>query len=228
MKIALLTYNDNGAYHTPTIKNEDDLLIEYLKSKGQSLEKTVWNNPDVAWEDYDLVILKSPWDYFNLIDDFYTWLTKMEKRNIKFLNPIATVKWNADKHYLKDIEEAGLPIAPCVFLEKGNEVNLNDYFIKLNTEKLIVKPAVSGGSKNTFKVTDKNVEEINHQLYSLLKEESFILQPFIKEIEEDGEWSFLFFGGKFSHALLKKAWRFPCSACFWRNHPSARGTDWAN
>jgi len=56
-----------------------------------------------------------------------------------------------------------------------------------------------------LKVTNTNVEQVNQQLGSLVKEEEFIIQPFLKEIEEDGEWSFLFFGGKFSHALLKKA-----------------------
>lgn len=205
MKIALLTYNDNGTYHRPAEKNEDDLLIDYLLTKGLTVEKTVWNHPHVKWESYDLVIIKSPWDYFNLIGDFYDWLTEMEKKKIKFLNPIATVKWNADKHYLKDIENAGLSIAPCVFLEKGELVHLDDYFLKLNSQKLIVKPAVSGGSKNTFKVTPENVEEVNRELHLLLAEESFILQPFLTEIEEHGEWSFIFFGGQFSHALVKKA-----------------------
>lgn len=203
MKIALVTYY--GSYHLSSLKNEDDLLIDYLERKGLTVEKTVWNNPEVVWESYDVVLIKSPWDYFNLIDDFYAWLAKMEDKNIKFLNPIATLKWNADKHYLKDIEDSGLSIAPCFFLEKGKQVNLNDYFRSLNTTKFIVKPAVSGGSKNTFKVVADNVEGINQQLQSLLAVEDFIVQPFLSEIEENGEWSFLFFGGKFSHALMKKA-----------------------
>lgn len=199
MNIALVTYTSQ------ITENEDDQLIKYLQSKGLTIEKAIWNNPEVVWENYDLAIIKSPWDYFNLIDDFYKWLAAIKSKPVKLLNPIETVKWNADKHYLKDIEDAGLKIAKCVFLEKGTQINLNDYFIKLNVDKLIVKPAVSGGSKNTFKVTAENVKEINHQLNLLLGVEAFILQPFLKEIEEDGEWSFLFFGGKFSHALLKKA-----------------------
>jgi len=205
MNIALVTYNDNGAYHNQTSENEDDLLINYLQRKEFTIEKAIWNNPEVNWESYDLVLLKSPWDYFNMIGDFYQWLTAMENKNVKLINPITIIKWNADKHYLKDIEEGGLKIAPCIFLEKGKKVNLNEYFFKLNTEILIVKPAVSGGSKNTFKINAQNVEEVNQQLQLLVQVEDFIVQPFLKEIEDDGEWSFLFFGGKFSHALLKKA-----------------------
>ncbi|RYG21063.1 MAG: hypothetical protein EOO07_03585 [Chitinophagaceae bacterium] len=205
MKIALVTYNDNGAYHNQTTENEDDILIKYLDTKSLTVEKVIWNNPSVNWQNYDLVIVKSPWDYFNLIADFYNWLTHLENKNVRLINPIKTIKWNADKHYLQDIAAAGLNVSPCIFLEKGEQVNLLDYFRKLNVDKLIVKPAVSGGSKNTFKVNVENVEAINLQLQSLLSAESFIVQPFLKEIEEDGEWSFLFFGGEFSHVLIKRA-----------------------
>ena len=89
-----------------------------------------------------------------------------------------------------------------VFCYAANGV-LSKYDFK--TDKFIVKPVVSGGSKNTFKVTAANVDEINEKLKTLVQIEDFILQPFIKEIEENGELSFLFFNGKFSHALLKKA-----------------------
>lgn len=205
MNIALVTYTDYGAYHSQTTENEDDQLIEYLQSKGLTLEKAIWNDSNVNWGKYDFVLLKSPWDYFNLIDDFYTWLNALEAKQIKLFNPISTVKWNADKHYLQDIKEAGLKIAPCIFLKKETAIELKPYFEKLNTNTLIVKPAVSGGSKNTFKITAENVDLMNKELNLLLSEEDFIIQPFLKEIEENGEWSLVFFGGEFSHALLKKA-----------------------
>jgi glutathione synthase/RimK-type ligase-like ATP-grasp enzyme len=203
MNIALVTYNDNGLYTSSL--NEDDVLIQFLNSNELNVEKVIWNNPQVVWENFDLVMLKSPWDYFNLIEDFYQWLNQLKSKNIKLLNPVDTILWNADKHYLKDIEDAGLTIAKSIFLEKGADINLKHYFHKFSSEKLIVKPAVSGGAKNTFKVTPENVTTVNSELNMLLKEEAFIVQPFLKEIEENGEWSFLFFGGEFSHALLKKA-----------------------
>jgi glutathione synthase/RimK-type ligase-like ATP-grasp enzyme len=205
MNIALVTYQDKGAYNTINVNNEDDTLINFLNSKGLAITKEIWNDEKVKWENYDLAILKSPWDYFDLIEDFYAWLNKLQKLNIKLLNPIDIVKWNADKHYLKDIEDAGLMVTPSIFLTKGDKVNLQDYFIKLESQKIIVKPSVSGGSKNTFKVTAANANEINEKLKSLIEIEDFIVQPFLTAIEETGEWSFVFFGGNFSHALLKKA-----------------------
>ncbi|TKB97375.1 ATP-grasp domain-containing protein [Pedobacter cryotolerans] len=205
MNIALVTYQDKGAYNTINVNNEDDQIISYLTEKGLNITKEIWNNEQVKWENYDLAILKSPWDYFDLIEDFYAWLKKIEDLNIKLLNPLETVRWNADKHYLFDIEKAGLKVTPSKFITKGGEVNLLQYFEDFTTDQFIVKPAVSGGSKNTFKVTAANVDEINEKLKTLVQKEDFIAQPFLKEIEEKGELSFLFFNGKFSHALLKKA-----------------------
>lgn len=205
MKIALITYQDKGKYHAINVQNEDDTLIDFLKSKGLNITKEIWNDEKVNWEDYDLAILKSPWDYFDLIEDFYAWLAVIESKNVRLLNPIDIVKWNADKHYLLDIENAGLNVTPSIFLSKDDKIDLSIYFKKLNTINFIIKPAVSGGSKNTFKVDIDSVEDVNEKIQILIQEEDFIVQPFLNEIAENGEWSFIFFGGKFSHALLKKA-----------------------
>ena len=205
MKIALVTYQDKGAYNTINVNNEDNQIISFLTEKGLNISKEIWNDERVEWENYDLAILKSPWDYFDLIEDFYVWLAKLESKKVRLLNPLSIVKWNADKHYLLDIEHASLKVTPSIFITKGDKINLIEYFDKFETEKIIVKPVVSGGSKNTFKVTAANADEINEKLKSLVELEDFIIQPFLTEIEEDGELSFLFFNGKFSHGLLKKA-----------------------
>lgn len=205
MNIALVTYQDKGAYASPTVENEDDKLLKFLQGKDLQVEKAIWNDPQVQWEKYDLALLKSPWDYFDLIEDFYSWLEKLRTKKVKLLNPIDTVKWNADKHYLQDIKAKGLQVTPSIFLEKNTLVNLGSYFEEFKADKFIVKPCVSGGSKNTFKVNKENVAEVSAKLSALLTEEAFIAQPFLKEIEEEGEWSFLFFDQQFSHALLKKA-----------------------
>lgn len=204
-KIALVTYQDDGAYHSSTVLNEDQQLVDYLKKMGFLPQLEIWNNPTVNWRNFDLVILKSPWDYFNQIEEFRNWLSKLAEGQIPMLNPISMVQWNADKHYLLDIEAAGLAIAPCHFLESGDSLELSSYFQSLACEQFIIKPAVSGGAKHTYLVDKHNVTNTAEIIGNLLEKESFIIQPYIKEIVEDGEWSFLFFGGKFSHAVLKKA-----------------------
>ena len=205
MNIALVTYLDKGAYDSATVENEDDKLINFLKEKGLNIEKVIWNDQQVNWEDYSLAILKSPWDYFDLIEDFYNWLDHLEAKNVKLLNPIEVVRWNANKQYLQEIEAAGLKITPSFFIQNKESVNLEHFFEKFNTNKLIVKPCVSGGAKNTFKVTADNVNEVNQKLNLLIQDEDFIIQPFLPEILESGEWSFIFFNGVYSHSLIKQA-----------------------
>lgn len=204
MKIAYVCYEDVGKY-TSSVENEDQILLDFLKSKGLHITMEVWTDPNVNWAHYDLAILKSPWDYFDKIDQFHDWLNKLEQLNVRLLNPVKTVKWNSDKHYLKEIAEAGLLVTPTLYLEKGEQADLNVCFEKLLSETLIVKPCISGGSKNTIKITRDKLDELSPLVQQYLTEESYMVQPFLKEIETEGEWSFLFFNGKFSHNLLKKA-----------------------
>lgn len=205
MNIAFVTYLDKGAYDSDTVESEDDKLLNFLKEKGLKIEKVIWNDPEINWQDYNLAILKSPWDYFDLIADFYDWLNQLAAKKVRLLNPIEVVKWNTNKLYLKEIEVAGLKITPSTFIQKAERVNLNDFFGKFGVDKLIVKPCVSGGAKNTFKVTADNVVAVNQKLNELLQEEDFIVQPFLPEILENGEWSFIFFNGVYSHSLIKQA-----------------------
>lgn len=205
MKIALITYHDTGAYDTDTVESEDDKLLDFLRAKGLDIDMLIWNDMSINWDDYQVAILKSPWDYFDLIDDFYNWLDVLEQKNIKLLNPIDIVRWNADKHYLLEIEKAGLKIIPSYFASRGEEIDLSSFFEKFKTQKLIVKPCISGGAKNTFKVDLENVDEVNQKLDLLIKEEDFIIQPFLPEVIEKGEWSFIFFNGVYSHSLIKQA-----------------------
>ncbi|CAH0314912.1 Cycloserine biosynthesis protein DcsG [Pedobacter sp. Bi27] len=205
MNIALVTYLDKGAYDSTTVENEDDKLLNFLKKKGLNIEKVIWNDQQINWKDYSLAILKSPWDYFDLIEEFYSWLNHLEAKNIKLLNPIGVVRWNANKQYLQEIEAAGLKITPSFFIQNKESVNLEHFFEKFNTNKLIVKPCVSGGAKNTFKVTVDNVNKVNQKLNLLIQDEDFIIQPFLPEILKNGEWSFIFFNGAYSHSLIKQA-----------------------
>ncbi|QNF34518.1 hypothetical protein HUW51_17960 [Adhaeribacter swui] len=201
-KIAFITYQDYGKY-TSTVEDEDTVLFNFLKEKGLDLTFEIWNDPKVNWDKYDLLLLKSPWDYFDYIIDFREWLDVIEKKNIPMLNPLKTVRWNTDKHYLGDIEAAGFNITPTLWIEPGEAFKLEQIFRHYGTEKIIIKPCVSGGAKNTFAISRDNAEEQAIKLNALFAQESFLAQPFLPEVQTQGEWSFIFFNGQFSHCLLK-------------------------
>ncbi|SDH44818.1 ATP-grasp domain-containing protein [Chitinophaga filiformis] len=184
-------------------RNEDKKLLESLNTRGWTAEVKDWKDPQADWSSYGLVILKSPFDYHNRLNEFRTWLHKLSALGVRLLNPVEMVLWNADKHYLKEIKEAGFYIIPSIFLEKDTTTDLSTLFTRLGTDKIIVKPCVSGGSKNTFTLVKGDPELPKHPLNELLRQEAFIAQPFLKEIHA-GEWSLVFFGGRFSHAIVKK------------------------
>ncbi len=85
----------------------------------------------------------------------------------------------------------------------GSEVNLDAYFADWQTENIIIKPVISGGAKNTWKLTPTQVTAFTPQLNALLQEEAFLVQPFLPQVNTEGEWSLLYFNGQFSHCVLK-------------------------
>jgi glutathione synthase/RimK-type ligase-like ATP-grasp enzyme len=218
--MAYVLYHNQGSYH-PDLEAENNGLLDFLRGQGLHVQPEIWDDPDVHWAGYDLVILKAPWDYFDKIDRFYAWLATLERLGVRLLNPGPRVRWNADKHYLADIAATGLPVTPGVFLERGAPADLTRYFEHFDTGRLIVKPCVSGGSKNTFAFGPAEAPAVAEKLRALLPQQAFLVQPFIPQIEDEGEWSLLFFNGRFSHALLKKpvGRRLPRAAALRRHHP---------
>lgn len=200
-KIALICEDPANLFEMA--RNEDKKLLETLNNHGWTAEAKDWKNQSADWSSYDLVILKSPYDYHNRLEEFKIWLHKLAALGVRLLNPVETVLWNADKHYLREINDAGFYIIPSVFLEKDVPTDIFALFAQLGTDKIIVKPCVSGGSKNTFTLVRGETDLATHPLNELLQQEAFIAQPFLREIHA-GEWSLIFFGGRFSHAIVKK------------------------
>jgi glutathione synthase/RimK-type ligase-like ATP-grasp enzyme len=203
-QIALITCESLGNY-TANADSEDERLYQFLAGKGLPITWQVWDDANVNWSRFDALIIKSPWDYFDKIADFYSWLDKVEAAGCKVLNPVKTLRWNADKLYFKAMEAAGVTIVPTVWLEQGSTFNARAAFAELGSDKIIVKPRVSGGAKNTFALTIEEAEAKTSEINQLLQLEPFLAQPFIEEIKTDGEWSFIFFGGNYSHTVLKTA-----------------------
>ncbi len=205
MNIVIATYQDTGRYLS-VVPNEDEMLVQLFTKHQHQVTLKVWDDPSVDWAQFDIIIIKSTWDYFiGKIEKFYQWLKHIKELNIPCLNHPDTIKWNADKHYLLDIQSAGLNIVPTLLIEKNNMFYADDAFQKFNTDELIVKPTISGGAMNTLRLNKENAKSSEAQINEWLTEQAYLVQPLKKEIIDEGEWSFLFFNGQFSHHLLKVA-----------------------
>jgi hypothetical protein len=202
LHVAIATYVSTGAYDTNTV-DEDALLSNLLEELGISYELLAWSDPDVDWSRFTHVLIKSTWDYFDYYPEFLVWLDKLEALETSVLNPVATLRWNSSKNYLLELKAKGYPCVAGQILPKGTVTTLEALHDALGFETLVVKPLVSGGAKNTLKITRGAGKELEDKIASLLQEEDFLVQPYIPEIVAVGEYSLIFFNGVFSHAVLK-------------------------
>lgn len=181
----------------------DKLLFEPMKKIGWIAEEISWRNENVNWNDYYAVIVRSTWDYQNDSEKFINVLEKIN--GVSHLeNDLDLMKWNMNKNYLFDLEQKGAKIVNTIW-EKNFNTNLaNEYFEKLNTDEIIIKPNISANADNTFRLTRDKLNINLGQLEKIFSTREFMVQPFLKNIIDEGEYSLFFFNGKFSHSVLKK------------------------
>jgi glutathione synthase/RimK-type ligase-like ATP-grasp enzyme len=198
MKIALLTC-EKLPYLTP----EDQQLIPELAQYNIDAKAAIWDDTAIDWCDFDYLIFRNTWDYFEKETAFNKWLYQIEKLGIKTLNPIKIINQNKHKFYLRELEQKGITILPTVFIEKTNNLILAE-LIPSHWKKAVIKPAFSAGSYLTEVFETSNSNEISEKYKTIAAEKEMLLQEFMPQIQTLGETSFLFFNKKFSHAINKK------------------------
>jgi glutathione synthase/RimK-type ligase-like ATP-grasp enzyme len=213
LHVAIASYYSTGAYDANTI-DEDALLSKLLTEMGIAHQIHPWSAPEVDWSVFTHVLIKSTWDYFDFYPEFLVWLDTLERLGVQVLNEVPTLRWNSSKTYLMEIESQGFPCIAGKILPRGSKPVLDQLHSELNADKLVVKPLVSGGAKNTLKVVRGTEVGMEEKIGNLLQEEDFLVQPFIPEIVLVGEYSLIFFNEKLSHAVLKT----PASADFRVQH----------
>jgi len=184
-------------------KSDNCILLNFLRSKQVDASVQVWTDESIDWSQFDVVILKTPWDYVEKIDAFNIWLDKVTQLNVRILNPLDSIRWNANKLYLKDLENLNVAIPTTLWYDTNDTINLAEIFDKLNTEKIIIKPWVSSTAHNTHAITRDQAAKKEDEIKELLKRKALMAQPFLTEVQTIGEYSLLFFNGKYSHAVLK-------------------------
>lgn len=189
---------------TADLLKEDRLLTTALEKRGLKVTRTNWDNPDFDWGDTGHVIVRTPWDYFSRYDEFLPWFENTNKIT-KFINSYETIVWNIDKHYMLDLEKAGINMPATVFVEPGDKRSLAVIAADTGWDEFILKPAVSGGAWHTYLVDQNNIQDHEEIFRELTKDKCMLLQEYQRSISDKGEVSFIVLGGKFTHAILKKS-----------------------
>jgi hypothetical protein len=180
---------------------DDQLVVAPLLERGIATEPVVWDAPGVDWAAYDLVVLRSPWDYVPRRAAFVAWADRVPR----LANPADVVRWNTDKRYLDTLAAAGAPAVPTLWVGPG------DRWTAPSGGEYVIKPAVSAGSKDTgrYDIGDPDQRRLAAEHVDRLAGAGRVVmvQPYLSAVDEVGETALLFLAGPdglaFSHAIGK-------------------------
>lgn len=182
---------------------EHDLYIDALRA-GIGNRGTVtdidWRAPLETLAQFDAAILGTPWDYTEAKDEFLARLGELEQAGVTVCNPLAVVRWNSDKLYLKELGERGAVTIPTVWPERAGPADVLAAFEHFQTDRVVVKRRVGAGAIGQDSFTRDNPPPADWSL-----DQAAMIQPFLPAIQTEGEQSFIFIDGALSHALLKQA-----------------------
>jgi len=189
----------------PDLTDDDRLLLRPLAERGIDAEAAIWDDPAHEWTSFDAVILRSCWDYHLKYGAFLRWIALLEQAKTPVWNSAALVLWNANKSYLRELDAKSVPIVPTFWPEAGDPVRLRETLHELGWAKAVVKPRVSATAHRTHLITANEADSVQELFDELRRGPGVMLQKFMDGVVTEGEWSLIFFGGQYSHAVLKTA-----------------------
>ena len=182
---------------------EHDLLVDALNAglAGRAeLTAIDWRAPLEQLALFDIAYLGTPWDYTEAKDEFLGRLDALEAAGVRVFNPVAVIRWNADKLYLKELEERGAPSIPTLWPEAPNAADVTAAFTRFGTDRVVVKRRIGAGAIGQDSFTLASPPPADWRM-----DQPAMIQPFLPAIQSEGELSFIFVSGQLSHALIKRA-----------------------
>ncbi|KOV67954.1 hypothetical protein ADK64_08145 [Streptomyces sp. MMG1121] len=175
------------------------VLLRALADRGAVAEARYWDDPGVHWGGYDLVVIRSTWDYSWRAAEFGAWVERVGAVT-RLANPASVVRWNMDKRYLGELAAAGVPTVPTWYIAPGEPAELPD------GHEYVIKPTSGAGARFAARYTPAEHDTAVRQL-ARMHAEGFtaMVQPYVRGIDVSGERALQFFGGRPLHASRKGA-----------------------
>jgi glutathione synthase/RimK-type ligase-like ATP-grasp enzyme len=211
-QIALVSYAA-----CPQLTDDDRLLIPAFARRGVRAVPAIWD-ADINWGQFDCVVLRSCWDYHLRLNEFLKWIERLDRLNVRLSNSARLVRWNADKNYLRELQARGVRIPPTFWIEAHQERDVATILRKMGWASAIAKPVVSASAHGLKQIFVDRPTAIRGPV---------MIQPFLTEVPNHGEWSLVFIGGEYSHSVLKRAapgdfrvqWQYGGTATSAEPHP---------
>ncbi len=216
----------------PPFCPDDQILVNALRQRGHAVVPVLWGTDPGALR-LDRLVVRSPWDYMDSAASrqrFLSWLLALDESSLAVHNPAKILLWLLDKHYLADLENAGIPIVPTRFVEAGERFDLTSWMRERRSgqtgarfdlpsrkrerrsgeivahasgsDRVIVKPMMSAAGKGLVLVEDPHAFQAEFE--RLCQDEAYLVQPMLPEIQTHGEWSLIYLDGRYSHGVHKR------------------------
>jgi glutathione synthase/RimK-type ligase-like ATP-grasp enzyme len=173
---------------------DSPVLLGALAGVGVAGELAVWDG-DVDWSRFDLVVVRSTWDYTSRREQFLEWarsLTRVE-------NPYPVLEYSSDKHYLADLAARGHRVVDSRFVHRGAEPVFPD-------GDFVVKPSVGAGSMLAERYGPHQHDQARDHVTALHEGgRDALVQPYVSSVDSAGERGLVFVEGQFCHAMAKRA-----------------------
>lgn len=167
---------------------------------GLTLDVVRWTEPGMNWARFDAALVLNCWDYQDRHDAFLARLAEIEAAGVRVFNPLKLVRWNIRKTYLRDLESRGVAIIPTLWPESAQAGDIQEAFDKFGCDEVVLKRQVGGGARGQMRYARASAPTSG-----VLLDRPGMIQPLIQSVVTEGEYSFLFIDGAFSHALVKRA-----------------------
>lgn len=185
---------------SPTPEYEENwshIQADYTRLLGDSACFIDWTKAD-DFSAFDLVTPLLAWGYPRDCPRWFALLDRLEAEKIRVSNPVSILRWNSDKAYLAELDAAGIPSVPTILSALLDRVALEEARKTFNVETLVVKPPISGGADGTFRL------ERDDAVPDSVAGQRMMIQPYLPNIAEEGEYSLFYFAGVLSHSILKR------------------------
>lgn len=201
LPIAFVTYHG-----LPGLSADDQLLLAPLAARGIRAVAAAWDDPAVAWDSYDALVMRSTWNYHTSFDDFLAWIDRVEAVGVPLWNPPTLLRWNASKTYLRDLAADGVDVVPTRWVAEEARSELADVLADAGWSDAVVKPAVSASGYETWRIAQSRLTPTEESRFRKLaaRPGGAMVQRFVPELTTHGEWSLMFIAGEYSHAVLKR------------------------
>ncbi len=188
----------------PEWEVDDRPLHAALRALGASIEQPAWDDPEINWSVFDAVLLRTTWNYAWHRAEFVEWLWRISGQT-RVLNRPRVAEWNSHKGYLADLERAGVPIAPTVWLDQGQGADMASIMAEQGWLRGFIKPVFGQTARETlpFDVDADGLALAQRHVDRLLPDESLMVQPYLARVETEGEYSVIYVEGRPCHGTRK-------------------------